>query len=311
LAREAVGKSREILVMEGYTDVVVAHQAGLRNAVAVLGTALGPRHIRVLRRFADRVVLVLDGDEAGQRRTNEILELFVAEQIDLRILTLPDDLDPCDFLLQRGAESFHEMLAGAIDALEHKFRVATRGIHLTQDTHRANLALEDILGTIAKAPRLITEATTETRLREQQLLARLARQFSVAEAEIRARLNDLRRKSTGGPQPARAAAAAAKPVSKVRDFDPREIELIEILLVHTELVAAAVCEIETGQLKSEAVRTIYHTFHSLYDARRTPDFGNVLTALEDSHLKNILVELDERAHAKADEAQAHATDCRG
>ncbi len=92
--------------MEGYTDCVIAQQSGFGNAVAVLGTALGERHIKLLRRFVDRIVLVLDGDEAGRRRTDQILELFVAEQMDLRILTLPDELDPCDFLLSRGAAAF-------------------------------------------------------------------------------------------------------------------------------------------------------------------------------------------------------------
>ena len=105
LAREAIRKSRAAMVMEGYTDVIVAHQYGFQNAVAVLGTALGEAHVRILKRFADRIVLVLDGDEAGQKRANEVLELFVAQQVDLRILTLPDGLDPCDFLHQRGAEA--------------------------------------------------------------------------------------------------------------------------------------------------------------------------------------------------------------
>ncbi len=113
LARERVAKLREIVVVEGYTDVIMAHQVGVDHVVAVLGTALGPRHIQVLRRFADRVILVLDGDEAGQRRTNEILELFVAAQIDLRILTLPEEFDPCEFLLERGAEPFRELLGTA------------------------------------------------------------------------------------------------------------------------------------------------------------------------------------------------------
>ncbi len=88
--------------MEGYTDTIIARQFGFENTVAVLGTALGERHIRLLRRFADSITLVLDGDEAGQRRANEILGLFVAEQADLKIVTLPDGLDPADFLLQRG-----------------------------------------------------------------------------------------------------------------------------------------------------------------------------------------------------------------
>lgn len=310
LVRDTLPKpreEREIIVVEGYTDVIICHQFGVTNVVAVLGTALGMRHINLLRRYVDRVILLLDGDEAGQRRTNDILELFVAEQVDLRILTLPDDLDPCDFLLQRGADPFRALLATAIDALEHKFRVATRGINLTQDTHRANLALEDILSTIAKAPRLQGATTTEMRLREQQLLARLSRQFGIADGELRTRLNDLRRKPASSPQPLRGnAAAPAAPIPKVRDFDPREVELIEILLLHPEFVAQAVQEIELGQLKSAAVRTIYHTFHCVQDVGHTPDFGNVLTELEDPHLKNILVELDERAHAKAAEAQEDA-----
>ncbi len=106
-----ISQSRTVLVMEGYTDVIVAHQYGFTNAVAVLGTALGERHIPLLRRFADRIVLMLDGDEAGQRRTNEVLNLFVQEQIDLQILTLPDRLDPCDYLQQRGADAFREQLS--------------------------------------------------------------------------------------------------------------------------------------------------------------------------------------------------------
>ena len=114
VAREAIRKSRTALVMEGYTDCIVAHQYGFTDAVAVLGTALGEAHVRILKRFADRIVLVLDGDEAGQRRANEVLELFVAQQVDLRILTLPDELDPCEFLQERGADAFRR-LAGDRD----------------------------------------------------------------------------------------------------------------------------------------------------------------------------------------------------
>jgi len=312
LARERVTKLREIVVVEGYTDVMMAHQVGIDHVVAVLGTALGPRHIQVLRRFADRVILVLDGDEAGQRRTNEILELFVAAQIDLRILTLPEEFDPCEFLLERGAEPFREMLGTAVDALEHKTRVATRGIDLLQDTHKANQALEDILATIAKAPAQVTGAAGDVRLREQQMLTRLARQFGLPEQDLRSRVNDLRCQRA---RPAPVAhvdrpATPAKPVAvpKLRDLDSREIELLEILVVHPDLAELAIREIEVGQLKSECVRTIYRTIHGIHDSGGTPDFGNVLTALDDPGLKNIWVELDERAHAKAAAAQTQAHD---
>jgi len=315
LARERIAKMREgekeIVVVEGYTDVMMAHQVGVDHVVAVLGTALGPRHIQLLRRFVDRVILVLDGDEAGQRRTNEILELFVAAQIDLRILTLPEELDPCEFLLERGAEPFLQMLGGAVDALEHKTRTATRGIDLMRETHQANQALEDILATIAKAAAQSTGGVADSRLREQQFLSRLARQFGLPEQELRSRVNELRRKQQG---PQRGASvrpvAAAKPpaLPKLRDLDSREIELLEILVVHPELAELALREIEVGQLKSECVRIIYRTIHGIHDTGGTADFGNVLTALDDPGLKNIWVELDERAHAKAESALTQSRD---
>nr|MCU0876132.1 toprim domain-containing protein [Pirellulaceae bacterium] len=273
LAREPIAKMREgekeIVVVEGYTDVIMAHQVGVDHVVAVLGTALGPRHIQLLRRFVDRVILVLDGDEAGQKRTNEILELFVAAQIDLRILTLPEELDPCEFLLERGAEPFLQMLGGAVDALEHKTRTATRGIDLMRETHQANQALEDILATIAKAPAQSAGGVADSRLREQQFLSRLARQFGLPEQELRSRVNELRRKQQGTPggMSARPAAAAKPPaLPKLRDLDSREIELLEILVVHPELAELALREIEVGQLKSECVRIIYRTIHGIHDA---------------------------------------------
>jgi DNA primase len=94
VVRDQVAKQRHVLVMEGYTDVVIARQAGIDNVVAVCGTALGPRHIRLLKRYADRVTLVLDGDDAGQKRAAEVLELFIASQVELRIVTLAQGLDP-------------------------------------------------------------------------------------------------------------------------------------------------------------------------------------------------------------------------
>ena len=98
------------IVMEGYTDVLMAHQHGIDNCVAVLGTALGERHLQLLRRYTDSITLVLDGDEAGRRRTNEILDallaLFEKNQVDLRILTLPEGIDPCDFIATHGSDPF-------------------------------------------------------------------------------------------------------------------------------------------------------------------------------------------------------------
>ena len=197
VAKEAIRKSGAAMVMEGYTDCIVAHQFGFANAVAVLGTALGDAHIRILKRFADRIILVLDGDEAGQRRANEVLELFVAQQVDLRILTLPEEFDPCEFLQERGAEAFQRLLEDeTVDALAHAVRTATQGIDIVRDVHAASQALERLVGVVAKAPRLHRDTTGADRLREQKILEQLAALFRVDEAEVRRHLTAVRRRAS-------------------------------------------------------------------------------------------------------------------
>ncbi len=134
----------------------MAHQHGITNCVAVLGTALGERHLQLLRRYTETITLVLDGDAAGRRRTNEIMDallaLFEKNQIDLRILTLPEGIDPCDFIATHGSDQFRQLLATAVDALEHKFRSVTNGLDTLTDTHRASQAAEQLLATLAQIP---------------------------------------------------------------------------------------------------------------------------------------------------------------
>jgi DNA primase len=304
MAKDTIAKTRNITVVEGYTDVVMAHQFGATDVVAVLGTALGPRHIQHLKRYADRITLVLDGDAAGQRRTNEVLEYFVAAQVDLRILTLPEELDPCEFFLERGLAAWQEMIGSAVDALEHKIRSVTRGIDLVRDSHAANKALEEVLATLAHAPSdpLVTQETA--RLREQQVITRLAREFRVAEPAVRERIKDLRKKAAGAiapqtPSGPRSGEAAALIKASVRaaSLDPRERELLELLCVHPELAPTALQELAADDFPSAAAREIFSVYRQLEEAGRDLEFPLVLGELEE-HLKGLFVEIDDRAVRK-------------
>jgi DNA primase len=120
LAKRAIVDSRTAIVVEGYTDVIACHAAGITNVVATLGTSLTRDHARVLQRLCDTVVLLFDGDDAGQRAADRALEVFFSATIDVRICTLPDSLDPDDLLRQPGgAERFRQAVDGAVDALAH------------------------------------------------------------------------------------------------------------------------------------------------------------------------------------------------
>ena len=229
LARDAVAKQNEVIVMEGYTDVVMARQSGIEHAVAVLGTALGQRHIPLLKRFTDRIALVLDGDTAGQRRANEILDLFIANQVDLRIVTLPDQLDPCDYVNQHGADAMLQTVATAPDAWEHKIQKEIGGVDLLRDTHGANRALETLIGTFAMTPTINQSGSSAQLLREQQILSRLAREFGLEEHQLRQRLAAARRQQAE-KRAVRfdSAENSPKPATPKPRLEPMERDLFEL-----------------------------------------------------------------------------------
>lgn len=290
---------RHLVIVEGYTDVVAAWQAGMDNVVAVLGTALGPRHLRVLRRFADRLTLVLDGDEAGQKRSNEVLEMFVAEQIDLRVATLPAGLDPADCIEQRGVDAFRDLIEQAPDALQHKLQTLTAGLD-PADLHGAHQVVEEMLRMLAAAPRLSDDvAGGPSRLRQQQVLARLAREFQLPEAEVRQRLQELRSSSNRNRRQQQQATASAEPLRKRLAAADRE--LLEILILEPQLISAARQEIEVSHVAAGPARIIYQACITLHDRGQEPQFGRLMTALDDPQLKNLLAELGELASDKTEQ----------
>lgn len=124
-ASRSIQRDRTALITEGYTDTIACHQAGFTSAVATLGTALTREHASLLRRICDTVVLLFDGDEAGQRAADRAAEVFFAEPIDVRIVALSahtDAKDP-DELLKRqdGPATFRKAIAAATDLLDFRF----------------------------------------------------------------------------------------------------------------------------------------------------------------------------------------------
>ena len=292
IVRDVVAKSRELVVVEGYTDAIMAWQHGIDNIVAVLGTALGERHVQVIKRFADRVTLVLDGDQAGQRRSNEILQLFVASPVDLRIVTLPEGQDPCDFLQTQGADAFRDQLEAAVDALYHKLQIATRGVDLTKDIHRANEALEDVLGTLARIAPPTGDGASAQLLRYRQMLAHVARVFRISEGEIRERVHAIRQRAQGGESAENAAIPARMTLAEIDSWDR---ELLQLLLANPQFVEQALAEIHESQLHSNFTRKMFGLWRRMLSEGMEPTFQNVMLEIQDQAAKTLIVELDEAA----------------
>ena len=300
LARDEIRKSRIAIVVEGYTDCIVAHQYAFGNVVAVLGTALGDGHIRILKRFADRIILVLDSDEAGQRRANEVLELFVAQQVDLRILTLPEGTDPCDFLQEHGAEALAELIENrAVDALDHAFQTATRGLDIENDINGVDRAIERLLSVIARAPRLGAGSDAQGRNREWKFLSNLALRFRVTEETMRHRLRELRRRSQRRPLARRdEAPPAGNDARPAEAIDPAQRELLELLIGHPDCLPGIRSQIDPKWMAGGLCRRIYETSCRLLDEGVTPTFDRLMLEFDEPAIKSLLVELDEGGRAK-------------
>ncbi|MGE4158706.1 MAG: DNA primase [Planctomycetota bacterium] len=121
-ATAALRRERTLVLVEGYTDVIMAHQMGFHHVVAALGTAINEDHVRLIRRWADRVILTLDGDKPGQDSAARALKVLLAGDMEVRLATLPEGLDPCDLLVARGSDPFRLALATSVDPVEFGFR---------------------------------------------------------------------------------------------------------------------------------------------------------------------------------------------
>jgi DNA primase len=121
-AKGAIARSAEVFVVEGYTDVIALAQAGIETAVATCGTALGEGHFRLASRFAQRMVLLFDGDEAGARAAERAFAFVESFPVQPVVLILPAGLDPADFVRASGGDALRELAADAVPLIEYMLR---------------------------------------------------------------------------------------------------------------------------------------------------------------------------------------------
>ncbi|MCA8915338.1 MAG: DNA primase [Planctomycetes bacterium] len=245
-----------VLLMEGYTDVIAAHQAGFDNAVAPLGTALTREQVALARRYGDGITLVLDGDAAGQaaaeRGVNVVLELGV----DAKIATITGAKDPFDLLRSQGPEAFQKVLDSARDAFDYKLDVLSARYDLQRpvEAEKALRELADMIGR-AESPSLrelySRRAATALNVREAAVLNAVeAEHAKHSEAKLRDESPRPRTpEATGG---ARAAY---------------EREVLRRLFEHPKVLATASSGLAPGALETPALAELYREMLNAWDER--------------------------------------------
>jgi DNA primase len=299
LARPASRDAGWVAVVEGYTDVIAAHQIGVCNVVGTLGTALGEDHIQGLRRLAELVVLVFDGDDAGQTAADRALEFFLGHELDVRVLSLPANLDPCDFLLKEGAEAFRELVERAADPLAFVLERAAGRFDL-EGIEGSRRAAEWVLGILSRMP---TDLRIGMDLKLAKALDALGHRLGLPVDSLRRRLHELRRaasQSARVPRPVnpertdtassnaagpaierpRPTEAPATPV-RVDQLDPLDRELIEIVLNEPTAAADLVTRVSPSALDNASLRAILQACYDLHGEGLSPTCQEVMLRLED------------------------------
>jgi DNA primase len=289
-ARQAAASAGYLAVVEGYTDVLMAHQLGILQVVSTMGTALNDRHVRRLRRYAPRVVLVFDADAGGATGVERALEIFASEEVDLAIATLPAGMDPCDLLVQQGPEPFRKALAAAVDALEFELNRV-----LAQETgiEGNRRAVDAVLGIIALAPELPGQAGA---VKRELMVSRIASRLALREETVWARLKELRERRRPTPR------APAESGDRKGPAAPHERGLLEVLLADHRLVATAAAEVSPDEIEHPGLRRLLQGLYALHAEGVIPDLDGLRPRIDSSELAQTALRFQEVGRRHHDRA---------
>jgi len=211
-ARKSMSENSPAVIVEGYTDVIAMHQAGITTAIATCGTALGNGHFDLLRRFSERVVLAFDSDEAGSRAAlrGDQLESPFRLDLDLRVAVMPDGLDPADLVQQGRSNELVSAVTTARPLLEHRI------------DHE--VAKYDLEGPEGRARALHSAATQLRKVNDgiarREYMRYVARRVGVDLEDVEAAVEG------GRPKGSRAGPATDRP------FDRIDVELLRLVLAN-------------------------------------------------------------------------------
>ena len=137
-AKESCRKKNAVIITEGFMDVIRLHSVGITNVVAAMGTAFTKDHVKLIRKLARDVILLFDGDEAGAHATLSCSDLLLQYNISPKIVRLPENLDPDEYILKYGKDRFNDLLDNPINVMDFKLSYLKNNKDLNSSVDAAN-----------------------------------------------------------------------------------------------------------------------------------------------------------------------------
>ena len=233
-AKKAIAKEDCVYMVEGYTDVISMHQCGIENVVANSGTALSIHQIRLLHRFTSNIVLLYDGDAAGVHAALRGTDMLLEEEMNVKVLLLPDGNDPDSFARNHTAEDFRKYIEDhQVDFIQFKTDISLRGV---TDPVKRSQAINSIVESISKIKNQITRAAYITDCAHRlgvneaiivNALNNFVRNGMSEQVKAERRAAGLREPVAGTPQPGlQQGMRGTSPLDKLLEVEDLLVKLI-------------------------------------------------------------------------------------
>lgn len=219
LAKEAIRDNDFVVVVEGYMDFLLPFQEGLKPIVASQGTALTSEQVRLLKRYTNNVIMVYDSDIAGELATLRSLDIFIEEEVNVRIVSLPKGFDPDSFVRKQGIGEFRKEIENALDLFDYKLKVLKSRYDIKDTTNKAKVC-GLMLETINKLKNAILKA---------EYLKKLSLQLGVKEEAL---LDEAKRVKPARFGQGHKESDKKKPLS----ISPTEKLLMSLMLEENSLI---------------------------------------------------------------------------
>lgn len=282
-ARQEAQEADELLVTEGYFDVITAHQEGLANIVATLGTALTEQHARLVGRYAYRVTLVFDADQAGVAAARRGADHLVAEGLQVKVMTMPAGEDPDSFIRKEGLENFTVARQEAKPLIDFLLEELLRAGDAASPAGKGRVASE-LMPLVGRIPNLVER---------DEAVRRMAAALGVREEAFRDEFRRLRTEARRPPAPKPAVEPAGREAAW-----PEEELLVRILLQEPAAVEAA-SELAPDALKDGPLRAICKALVEVAEDGEV-DLARLIDNLADADLAARAVQLAETPHGLDD-----------
>lgn len=300
-ARHQISTSGTAVAVEGYTDCIMAHQFQCCNVVATLGTSFTAGQARILRRYAKKVILVFDSDTAGMEAANRALEVCVSQRLDIKLASVPQGKDPCDFLLNAGKKPFEKLLDEAVDVFKFKWDRLVDSFNSGDTLVDHKAAIEEFLQAIATAVWAGKVPAIDRGLIVNRLSKIIGTESKQINAELAKRIARVARTASySDKNAAKNNNAASRPPDMGRGlYATAQREVLEVLLNEPALFDSVKKQITPQDFDVPILRQIAEIVFETISANPAPSLKEILAKAESVEAGSAIVELARLGEEKA------------